>query len=140
MTASLLRCTFQTADPTPPAVISTPPTVIEITPLAGAIDVEPDTAVQVIFDRPLLVGGQATTFALEGPAGPVASTLRWVPADERPDPLVEGRGMNTAGRSQAFVGLDLRPRRALSTPREWATSPSRAMGTSTAGGDDTLCL
>jgi RHS repeat-associated protein len=83
--------------------------VIEITPLAGAIDVEPDTAVQVIFDRPLLVGGQATTFALEGPAGPVASTLRWVPADERPDPLVEGRGMNTAGRSQAFVGLELRP-------------------------------
>jgi hypothetical protein len=40
--------------------------------------------VQVIFDRPLLVGGQATSFALEGPAGPVASTLRWIPADERP--------------------------------------------------------
>jgi hypothetical protein len=108
--------TFETYDPTAP-------TVIETTPVAGAIDVEPDTVVQVIFDRPLLVGGQATTFALEASMDPGRRTPR---------------GMNTAGRSQAFVGLDLRPRRALSTPREWATSPSRAMGTSTAGGDDTL--
>ena len=33
----------------------------------------------------------------------------WIPADERPDPLLQGRGMNTAGRSQAFVGLEVRP-------------------------------
>ena len=98
--------TFETYDPTPP-------TVTETTPLADAIDVEPGTAVQVIFDRPLLVGGEGASFALEGPAGPVASTLRWIPADERPDPLLQGRGMNTAGRSQAFVGLELRPLRPL---------------------------
>jgi hypothetical protein len=56
----------------------------------------------------LLVGGGGASLTLEGPAGPVGGTLRWVPADERDGPLVEGRGMNTAGRSQAFVGLEVR--------------------------------
>jgi hypothetical protein len=80
--------------------------VIETTPPADAIDVEPDTVVQVICSRPLLVGGEGASLTLEGPAGTVGGTLRWVPADERTDPLAEGRGMNTAGRSQAFVGLE----------------------------------
>jgi hypothetical protein len=33
----------------------------------------------------------------EDVAGPVGGTLRWVPADERDGPLVEGCRMNTAG-------------------------------------------
>jgi hypothetical protein len=75
----------------------------------AAVCVERDTVVRVIFDRALLVGGEGASLTLEGPAGPVAGTLRWVPADERPDPLAEARGMNTAGRSQALVGLEVRP-------------------------------
>jgi hypothetical protein len=82
--------TFETYDPDPPAVIET-------TPLADAIDVERDAVVQVIFDRPLLVGGEGASLTLEGPAGPVGGTLRWVPADERTGPLAEARGMNTSG-------------------------------------------
>jgi RHS repeat-associated protein len=115
--------TFETYDPTPPAVTET-------TPLADAIGVERDTVVQAIFDRPLLVGGEGASLALEGPAGPVGATLRWVPADERTGPLTEARGMNTAGRSQAFVGLEVRPFKPLQADTVYTATVKRVQSAS----------
>jgi RHS repeat-associated protein len=117
------RWTFETYDPTPPAVTET-------TPPADAIDVERDTVVQVIFGRALLVGGEGASLTLEGPAGPVGGTLRWVPADERTGPLVEARGMNTAGRSQAFVGLEVRPFKPLQADTVYTATVKRVQSAS----------